>query len=177
MTKQNESAPVRGIEQLILEVRGHKVLLDQDLAELYGVATRVLNQAVSRNGDRFPVDFAFRLTSAEWGALKSRTVTSKIEGRGGRRKLPRVFTEEGVAMLSSVLRSPEAVAVNIAIMRAFVRVRQLLSGHEGLLRRLDIGEARVGSHDDHFKAVFRAIRRFIQSPPVSERRRIGFDED
>ena len=177
MKKNDGPLAGRGVEQLILEVRGQKVLLDRDLAELYDVTTGALNQAVSRNADRFPEDFAFRLTRTEADNLKSQTVISRSARHGGRRQLSRVFTEEGVAMLSSVLRNKQAVAVNIAIMRAFVRVRHVLVGHEALLRRFDALEARVGSHDDHFRAVFRAIRKLIESPPVPERRRIGFDED
>jgi hypothetical protein len=166
----------RSIEELILEVRGQKVLLDADLARLYGVPTKALNQAVSRNAERFPRDFAFRLIRTEWKALKSQIVTSKIGSRGGPRALPRVFTEEGVAMLSGVLRSPEAVAVNVAIMRAFVQVRRVLRGHDELLRRVDELETRVGAHDAHLRAVFQAIRKLIEGPPVPARRRIGFDE-
>jgi len=177
MTERNSSRPIRGVERLILEVRGHKVLLDQDLAELYGVTTKALNQAVSRNPERFPEDFAFRLSRAEAENLRSQTVTSSSKGHGGRRWLPRVFTEEGVAMLSSVLRNDRAVAVNIAIMRAFVRVRQVLAGQEALLQRLDDLESRTNRHDDHFRAVFKAIRKLIEAPPVPERRRIGFDEE
>lgn len=177
MTGKSDRRPVRSVEQLIIEVRGQKVLLDQDLADLYGVATKALNQAVSRNSDRFPDDFAFRLTRAEADNSRSQFVTSRSERHGGRRWLPRVFTEEGVAMLSSVLRNERAVAVNIAIMRAFVRIRHLLGGHQELLHRLDKLEGRVGAHDDHFRAVFRAIRKLIESPPVPDRRRSGFDDD
>lgn len=176
MTERERRPPTAPIEDLILEVRNQKVLLDEDLARLYGVPTKALNQAVSRNAERFPRDFAFRLTRTEWQRLRSQIVTSKIGSRGGRRALPRVFTEEGVAMLSGVLKSPEAVAVNVAIMRAFVSVRRVLRGHDELLRRLDELESRVGAHDAQLRAVFQAIRRLVEGPPVPARRRIGFDE-
>lgn len=177
MTDRREAKPIRDVQRLILEVRGQKVLLDEDLARLYGVTTKALNQAVSRNVERFPEDFAFRLTREEVANLKSQTVTSRSGRHGGRRKLPRVFTEEGVAMLSSVLRNERAVAVNIAIMRAFVRVRQVLAGQEALLERLDALEAKTNRHDDQFRAIFKAIRKLIEDRPVPERRRIGFEED
>ncbi len=121
------------IEDLILLVRGHRVLLDVHLAHLYGVDVKVLNQAVKRNIERFPDDFMFRLTSEEQASLRSQFVTSK--SRGGRRYLAFVFTEQGVAMLSSVLRSPQAVQVNIEIMRAFVKLRRLLHSNEDLSRK------------------------------------------
>jgi hypothetical protein len=128
MAKQVTRAPVRAeqVEQKIRIVRGQRVLLDADLASLYRVTTAALNQAVKRNADRFPSDFAFQLSRQEFTALMSQSVTSKT-GRGGRRKLPWAFTEHGVAMLSSVLRSPEAARVNVEIMRAFVRLRRLLA--------------------------------------------------
>ena len=168
--------PARRIERLILEVRGQKVMLDQDLAALYGVTTGAVNQAVGRNPRRFPADFAFRLTTAEHAALLSQNVIPKTEGRGGRRGAPVAFTEQGVAMLSSVLRSDRAVDVNVAIMRAFVRLRGALAGHADLLRRIDAVEGRVGGHDAQLQAVFQAIRKLVDGPPVPERRRIGFRE-
>jgi len=126
---------VERIAQAILVLRGERVLLDEDVAELYGVKTKALNQAVGRNPERFPPDFAFRLTPTEWRGLRSQTVTSK--GSGGRQYPPRAFTEQGVAMLSRVLRSPRAVAMNVEIMRAFVRLRRLLALSEDLATRLD----------------------------------------
>lgn len=176
MTRENQPSPPEGVERLILQVRGQRVLLDADLAELYGVATRRLNEQVSRNLERFPDDFMFRLTHAEWSDLKSQVATSS-EGHGGRRKLPRVFTEQGVAMLSSVLKSRRAAEVNIAIMRAFVQLRQLAARRSELVRRLDDLERRVGAHDDQFRAVFRAIRKLIEGPTAPQRKRIGFEED
>jgi hypothetical protein len=145
-------------------------MLDADLAELYGVPTKVFNQQVSRNRDRFPADFMFQLTAAEHRVLRSQCVTSKT-GRGGRRYLPYAFTQEGVAMLSSVLRSKRAVQVNIAIMRAFVQLREILATHKDLARKLDQMEKK---YDAQFKVVFDAIRKLMQ-PPVPPKRRIGFE--
>lgn len=142
-------------------------MLDADLAALYGVETKVLNQAVKRNIARFPEDFAFQLTDDELANLRSQIVTSN---RGGRRYLPYAFTEQGVAMLSSVLRSPRAVQVNIEIMRTFVQLRLALAGHEELSRKLDALEAR---YDRQFGVVFEAIRQ-LMSPPPSDRPSIGF---
>ena len=128
--------PSERIERSILLIRGHKVMLDADLAELYGVETRALLQAVSRNQKRFPEDFMFQMSKDEYELLRSQIVISK-KGRGGRRYLPYVFTEQGVAMLSSVLRSERAVQVNIEIMRAFVRLRELVATHKDLARKLE----------------------------------------
>jgi len=143
--------PIERIEKLIYLIRGHKVMIDSDLAELYGVTTGALNQALKRNIDRFPRDFASRLSSKEFTALISQTVISNT-GRGGRRKLPWAFTEQGVAMLSSVLRSKRAVQVNIQIMRAFVRMRQLLASHKDLMQKIQAMEKK---YDNQFKIVFR----------------------
>jgi hypothetical protein len=162
--------PLERIECAILVLRGHKVMLDSDLATLYAVETKVLNQAVSRNIERFPEDFMFQLTEAEAVFLRSQTVTLKT-GRGGHRKYrPYAFTEQGVAMLSSVLRSPRAVRVNIEIMRAFVKLRELIASNRDLARRLDKLEMR---YDAQFKGVFDAIRQ-LMTPPAQERRSIGF---
>lgn len=166
--------PAERIERSILLIRGQKVMLDSDLAELYGVETKNLNKAVKRNLDRFPGDFMFQLTAAEAEALRFQIGTSKSAGRGGRRYLPLVFTEQGVAMLSSVLRSRRAVQVNIAIMRAFVRLREILATHKDLARRLDELEKRWGEHDQKIQTVFEAIRQLMTSPPAAKRRRIGF---
>jgi len=136
------------------------------------------DEQVTRNLDRFPGDFMFRLNAEEWAALKSQTATSNTgEGRGGRRRLPRVFTEQGVAMLSSVLRRRRAVHVNIAIMRTFVHLRRLGRGQGGLLERLDEPERRVGGHDSQFRAVFRAVRKLVEGPSRPGTTRIGFTED
>ncbi|MGH8227162.1 MAG: ORF6N domain-containing protein [Steroidobacteraceae bacterium] len=172
--------PVEHITQSILVLRGQRVLLDAELAALYGVETRVLVQAVKRNRARFPEDFMFQLSAAEWAALRSQFVTLKT-GRGQHRKyLPYVFTEQGVAMLSSVLRSERAIAVNIQIMRAFVRMRELLASNKELARRLDELEARLEkkltTHDQAIAAILSAIRQLMSSPPT-KRRPIGFTTD
>ena len=153
----------------MLRIRSQNVMLDSDLAALYGVEVKVLNQAVRRNKARFPLDFMFQLSAHEAGRLRSQSVTAKA-GRGGRRTRPYVFTEQGVAMLSSVLRSPRAVRVNIEIMRAFVQVRRMLGAHQELSRKIDALEER---YDDQFRQVFRAVRALV-APPRSSRRRIGF---
>lgn len=172
MAKRESLIPAARIERVILAIRGQNVILDQDLAELYCVATGVLNQAVRRNLKRFPDDFMFQLTDDEVNSLRSQFVISKLAGRGGRRYAPYAFTEEGVAMLSSVLHSDTAVEVNIAIMRAFVRLRQLLSSHKDLARKLEDLEKK---YDENFRVVFEAIRQ-LMSPPASpaKKRRIGF---
>lgn len=152
----------------IHRMRGQKVMLAADLAELYGVETRALVQAVKRNASRFPGDFMFQLTTVETATLTSQVVMSKT--RGGRRSRPYAFTEQGVAMLSSVLRSPRAVEVNVEIMRAFVRVREMVAGRAELVRRLDALEER---YDQQFGAVFDAIRALV-ADEAKPRRRIGF---
>lgn len=163
------------VERAILLLRGHKVMLDADLAALYGVETRALNQAVRRNHERFPEDFMFQLTAREALALTSQIVISNdgsgpAGGRGGRRTRPYAFTEQGVAMLSSVLRSRRAVRVNVEIMRAFVRLRRMLESHAELAKKLDALEAK---YDAQFKVVFQAIRQ-LMAPPEKPRRKIGF---
>ncbi len=172
--------PVEHITQSILLLRGQKVLLDEDLAELYGVEIRVLVQAVKRNLARFPEDFMFQLTASEWAVLRSQFVTLKT-GRGQHRKyLPYPFTEQGVAMLSSVLRSKRAIAVNVQIMRAFVRMRELLASNKELAHRLDELEARLtkklATHDEAIVAILSAIRQ-LMSAPAPKRRPIGFTAD
>ncbi len=171
----------------ILTLREQRVMLDADLAELYGVATKVLVQAVKRNLVRFPADFMFQLTAEEWAALRSQSVTSNASGppgRGGRRTAPYAFTEQGVAMLSSVLGSPRAIAVNIEIMRTFVRVRALAATHGDLAKRLaeleDKTEALAMNHDTfsrntrkQLKEVFDALRE-LMTPPDPPKRPIGF---
>jgi hypothetical protein len=161
----------RNIESRIVVMRGVRVLLDHDLAELYGVSTKALNQAVARNSGRFPEDFAMRLTNSEALGLRSQIVTSN--GRGGRRYLPRAFTEQGVAMLSSVLKSPRAVAVNVAIMRAFVRLRELALTHADLTRKIAELEKK---YDGKFSVVFHAIRELTggATEPEPPRPRVGF---
>ena len=165
---------VEGIGARILSIRGQRVMLGNDLAELYEVSTKVLMQAVKRNEDRFPEDFMFQLSDVEFENLKSQFVTSSW---GGVRKMPYAFTEQGVAMLSSVLRSKRAVQVNIAIMRAFVKIREMVVAHKEIAKRLDAVERKVGSHDKEIKAVFDVIRRMIAEPskkPVKKKPPIGF---
>ena len=158
------------IEQRIFLVRGQKVMLDADLAEIYRVPTKSLNLAVKRNADRFPEDFMFQLTDDEVVGLRFHFETSK-RGRGGRRYLPYAFTEQGVAMLSSVLRSSRAVQVNIAIMRTFVRLREMLLSNAELARKL---AALENKYDAQFKVVFDAIRELMTPPAAPPKRRIGF---
>ena len=165
--------PVEMIEKKIYLIRGHKVMLDSDLAELYGVATKVLLQAVKRNLNRFPEDFMFLLKYQDVAALRSQIVTLK-KGRGEHRKyLPYVFTEQGVAMLSSVLNSERAVQVNIAIMRAFVKLREMLSTNKELALKLAQLERKMEKHDEEIKLIFDAIRQLMK-PPETKTKKIGF---
>ncbi len=163
------------IERKICVGRGQRVLLDFDLAELYGISTKTLNQALKRNRDRFPEDFAYQLTKQEFADLISQIAISKI-GRGGRRKRPWVFTEQGVAMLSSVLRSPMAVRVNIEIMRAFVRLRRLLATPGELVAQLTKLKETVELHDDQIKVINDVLRKMMEPPPEPEKPkgRFGF---
>jgi phage regulator Rha-like protein len=163
--------PIDLIQKKILLVRGEKVMLDQDLAELYGVETGQLTRQIRRNFDRFPEDFMFQLTKEEFDILRSQSGSSSW---GGRRYAPYVFTEQGVAMLSSVLRSKRAVEVNVQIMRAFVQLRKFLSSQEQFRRKLSALERRRTEHDAHFKTVFEAIRQLMAPPAPAEKRQIGF---
>ena len=156
----------------ILAVRGFKVMLDAHLATLYGVPTKVLLQAVKRNLERFPEDFMLQLTAEEWACLRSQIVTSNSQ-RGGRRYAPFAFTEQGVAMLSSVLNSSRAIAVNIEIMRAFVRMRELLASNRELAQKLAELERKIAAHDQSITGILKAIRE-LMNPPVPKRRGIGF---
>jgi hypothetical protein len=184
MTPNLISIPAERIERAILLIRGQKVMLDKDLAELYGVETKTLNQATKRNCGRFPDDFMFQLTWEETAILRSQFVTLNAEPgdrsrsqsvtlkRGRNTKYrPYAFTEQGVAMLSSVLRSPRAIQVNVEIMRAFVRLRQLIATHADLARKVDALERK---YDSQFKVVFDAIRQLMSPPEPKERRKIGF---
>jgi hypothetical protein len=183
MSNAQSLIPVERIERSILLLRGQKVMLDIDLASLYGVEARTLNQAVKRNQDRFPDDFMFQLTWEESDILRSQFATSSSPDTGCLRSQivilkqgkhlkyrPYAFTEQGVAMLSSVLRSPRAVAVNIEIMRAFVRLRQMLLSHAELARKIHSLEKK---YDGQFKVVFDALRQLTQ-PPAKPKRPIGF---
>ncbi len=154
-------------------IKGQKVMLDRDLAEMYGVETRVLNQAVQRNLNRFPDDFMFQLTEIEFYNLISQIVTSNW---GGTRKLPYAFTEQGVAMLSGVLHSESAVQVNIHIIRVFTKLRSLLLTHKDILLKLDKLENQVANHNEDIKLIFDTLRKLIQQPEPP-RKRIGFKTD
>lgn len=169
------AAAAERVGQFILVIRRQRVLLDEDLAALYGVETRTLLQAVKRNLERFPPDFMFELSAAEWAALRSQSVTPK-PGRGGRRYAPYAFTEQGVAMLSSVLNSDRAIAVNIEIMRSFVRIRRLLEADKSLARKIGRLERGLASHDQAIVAILAAIRQ-LMNPPEPKRRGIGFTAD
>ncbi len=171
---ENTIATVNRIENLILSVRGQRVLWDMDLADLYGVPTKVLKQAVRRNIDRFPSDFMFVLTRQEFADLRSQIVTSSSPQWGGARYQPMAFTEQGVAMLSSILRSKRAVQVNIEIMRVFVKLRHVVSTHKELAVKLRQLERKIEKHDESIEAIFEAIRQ-LMTPPEKPRKRIGFD--
>ncbi len=168
------------LEQRIFFLRGQPILLDRDLAELYGVTAKAINQAVRRNSERFPPDFFYRLTAEEVLELsrsRSQTVTLKLRRGQNTKYSPAAFTEYGVAMLSSVLRSARAVQVNIEIMRAFGRLRGAISAHADFARRLNELEARTVRHDAQFKAVFDEIRRLLTQAPLEtaeKRNKIGF---
>ena len=182
------------LAQLVFWVRGEKVLLDADLAMLYGVETGALNRAVKRNIERFPADFMLQLTPEEWedlkcqigissspvaaakvkklGAIRSQVVTASAHG--GRRAIPYAFTEQGVAMLSSVLHSQRAVEVNIAIMRTFVKLREIMATHKDLAIKIESLEAKYAGHDDEIQVIFKTIKKLLEPLPIPPKRRIGF---
>ena len=164
-SKETSVIPIERIASAIYLIRGEKVMLDSDLAELYGVTTARLNEQVKRNNKRFPEDFAFQLTPAEFDALMSQIAISKT-GRGGRRKLPWVFTEHGVLMLSSVLRSERATQVNISIMRTFVRLREMLATHKDIARKIE-------EHDRHISNLYKHVERLL-APSSKKKRPIGY---
>jgi len=162
------------VAQRIYLVRGHKVMLDADLALLYNVETRALVQAVKRNPRRFPSDFMLQLTNEEWAALRSQNVTSK--GRGGRRYAPYAFTEHGALMLSSVLNSETATEVGLVIVRTFVQLREMLSTHKELAAKLEELDRKISSHDQAIAGLIDAIRQLMQAP-IGPSRPIGFTAD
>jgi len=164
--------PIERIAQYILMLRGQRVILDADLAKLYGVSTKRLNEQVRRNTDRFPADFMFQLSDEEARNLKSHFATSS-SGHGGRRKLPLAFTEHGALMAASVLNSPRAVEVSVYVVRAFVRMREMLAAHEELSEKLAELESRVDGHDENISALMEAIRQLL-APPDPPHRKIGF---
>ena len=160
-------------EEMIVRVRGHAVILDADLAKLYGVETRQINQQVKRNQKRFPKSFAFQLTKGEWERLRSQNVISKK--RGGRRYMPYVFTEHGVLMAANVLNSSKAVETSVAIVEAFVKLRRMALSVEGIARKLNAMESK---YDKQFGVVFKAIRQLMAAPPPPPGKKIkGFKED
>jgi len=172
--------PQEVVEQKIFLIRGQKVMLDKDLAKLYGVSTKRLNEQVKRNINRFPDDFIFQLTKVEFQNLMFHFGTSSLRSqfatsnRGGRRYFPYVFTEQGVAMLSSVLNSERAAQVNIVIMRVFVKLRHIISTHKDLADKLNELEHKVGKHEEDIKLIFEAIRQMMEPPPAPPKPRIGF---
>ncbi len=167
--------PPAVIENRIYIVRGHKIMLDRDLAELYGVPTKVLNQAVKRNSGRFPRDFMFRLTAAEAAAvLRSRSQIVTLKRGENLKYSPYAFTEQGVAMLASVLNSDRAIQVSIAIVRVFVKLRAILATHRELARRLSDLERKLETHDEELRAIFKAIRGLMAPRAQPPKRRIGF---
>jgi len=165
--------PAERIEQSILLIRGEKVILDADLAALYGVETRRLNEQVARNIDRFPADFMLRLTRQELRALISHFATSNAR-RGGRRKLPYAFTEHGAIMAASVLNTPRAVEMSVFVVRAFVRLRAFLATHKELAEKLAELERKLANHDEQIVAIIDAIKRLMAPPGPTDRHRIGF---
>ena len=168
----SELQSIEAIASRILSIRGQKVLIDADLAALYGVETKALLQAVKRNLDHFPDDFMFQLTSEEWGVLRSQFVTSN-KGRGGRRYAPYAFTEQGVAMLSSVLNSNQAIQVNIAIMRAFVKLRELLATNKDLANQFDELARKVNSHDQAIAGLIHTLRDLMSPKNAAANNPIG----
>jgi hypothetical protein len=165
-------APTEYVQSRIREIRGTKVILDSDLAQLYGVETRALNQAVRRNVDRFPEDFVFQLTLEEQSRLRSQSVISN-GGRGGRRYLSYAFTEHGAMMAASVLNSPQAIQTSVFIVRAFIRLRSIYASHIELTRRLDELDTRVSEHDAELRSIIEAIRQ-LAIPRAPQRHPIGF---
>lgn len=176
--------PIERIERVILLIRGQKVILDADLAKLYGVSTKRLNEQVKRNARRFPEDFMFQLTTKEWADLTSqfarsneRSSRSQFATGSQRHRDPRfspyAFTEHGAIMAAMVLNSPRAVTMSVQVVRAFVRLREMLVSNKELARKLTEVERKVASHDEHIQSLFEAIRR-LMAPPKTERRKIGF---
>ena len=172
MSNRDTVVSLDRVESFILSIRGRRVILDSDLARLYGVTTARLNEQVKRNPDRFPPDFVFPLSRQEFTALISQNATSK--GRGGRRKLPNVFTEHGAIMAANVLNSGRAIEVSVYVVRAFVRLREMTAANKEVTAKLAELEQRVSGHDDAIRSLVTAIRRLMESPSSAPRRRIGF---
>ena len=176
MAKAREIILVEQIEPRIRLIRDQKIILDKDLAELYGVATKRLNEQVRRNSDRFPDDFVFQLTAEESESLRSQNATSKL-GRGGQRYKPFAFTEHGAIMAASVLSTPRAVEVSVFVVRAFVRLRQMVATHQQLAKKLNELEQKVVGHDDALRSLVAAIRDLMAPPPQPKRGKFGFARD
>jgi phage regulator Rha-like protein len=174
MKRRSDLIPSEAIGNKIHLIRGRKVILDFHVATLYGAGAKVLLQSVKRNVSRFPDDFMFELNESEFASLRSQIVTSN---RGGRRYHPYAFTEQGVAMLSSVLHSERAIQVNIAIMRAFVKLREILSAHKELSLKLKQLEMKLEKHDEEIQAIFQAIAELMAPPPEKVKRPIGFTRE
>jgi hypothetical protein len=173
MEDKLDIVPVGQIEQSILMIRGQKIILDRDLAALYGVSTSRLNQQVQRNAERFPEDFMFPLSQDEARRLMLQFATSK-RGRGGYRKPPCAFTEHGAIMAASVLKSPQAVKVSVYVVRAFVKLREALSNHRIVGQRLTELERKLQTHDGQIKALIEAIRQLMEPPDTPPKKRIGY---
>ncbi len=174
MDDRRDIVPVAATESLILVIRGQKVLLDTDLARLYGTTTKALNQAVKRNTERFPEDFSFRLTPAE--KLEVVTNCDHLVSLKFSPTLPNAFTEHGAIMAASVLNTPRAVEMSVYVVRAFVRLRKMLASHEDLTEKLADLERRVESHDETIRSVVAAIRQLMEPPARGEARKIGFTQ-
>lgn len=175
LTTSNLDVSVQFVERRIYLIRGHKVMIDEDLAELYGVPTKALNQQVKRNLKRFPEDFMFQLSKEEAENLRSQFAISR-SAHGGRRSPPYAFTEHGVAMLSSILNSERAIEVNITIVRAFIRLRELLESNEELNRKFVAVIRKLSTHDKYFQVVFSELKKLTEQP-VPPRKQIGFKRD
>jgi hypothetical protein len=173
MASETTCAPIRRIEDLIFLVRGQRVMLDSDMAKVYGVSTTRLNEQFQRNQDRFPESFAFQLASQEFAALISQNAISK-KGRGGRRTLPWVFTEHGALQLANVLRSKTAAKASIRVVQVFISMREQLAAHKELAGKLAELEGRITGHDEALQNLFEAIRQLIEPPLLETRKQIGF---
>ena len=170
----NDVVVQEAVEQKIYLIRGRRAMLDEDLSKLYGVSTKRLNEQVKRNAKRFPPDFMFPLKKQEVVNLRSQIATSRW---GGRRYIFNAFTEQGIAMLSSVLNSERAIQVNIIIMRVFVKLRELVATHKEILNKLNELETKVGKHDEQIAAIFQVIRQLVEPQPQKPKRRMGFHSD
>ncbi|MFH1352153.1 MAG: ORF6N domain-containing protein [bacterium] len=170
----SDLVPVEIIANKIFLIRGQKVMLDRDLAKLYGVPTKVFNQAVKRNIRRFPEDFMFQLNKEEFENWRSQIVTSNISAKMGLRRCPYAFTDNGIAMLSSVLNSERAIMVNISIMRVFSKLKQLALSHSELLRKVESLERKYGEHDKKIAVIFQALKQLLEPSPPKKTGKIGF---